>query len=132
MSAAFQLYRKAIAALIGGLIPLIVSLLPGAEALADPITVNVLSIILATAFAAVTADKIDGASVVALARVVIDALDGIGRDPAAPPGATPGVAGTIIGRKDGVAAVISATPVDPAEVAAGAPVVLPVTQGGVK
>lgn len=113
MTGAFQLYRKAIAALIGGLLPLLISFLPGASALADPLAVNVLSIVLATVFAAVTADKIDGASVVALARVVIDALDGIKDDPGAPAAATPGVSSTVIGRTDGPPALISATPVDP-------------------
>lgn len=116
MSAAFQLYRKAIAALIGGLLPLVASFIPGAEALADPMTVNVASIIGAAIFAAVTADKIDGASVVELARVVVDALDRMRGDPDKPEGALPGTADTVVMRTTGPAASITATPL-PAEVA---------------
>lgn len=116
MSAAFQLYRKAIAALIGGLLPLVASFIPGAEALADPMTVNVASIIGAAIFAAVTADKIDGASVVELARVVVDALDRMRGDPDKPEGAFPGTADTVVMRTTGPAASITATPL-PAKVA---------------
>lgn len=109
MSGIFQLYRKAIAALVGGLIPLIVSFIPGAEALADPVTVNVLSVVLAAGFAALTADKIDGASVVDLARVVIDALDRVGSDG----DPSPGTAATVVGRVDGTPVAIVATPIPP-------------------
>lgn len=116
MSGMFQLYRKAIAALIGGALPLIASFIPGAEALADPVAVNVVSILASAVFVVATADKIDGASVVDLARVVVDALDRMRGDPDKPEGAQPGTAETLVARSVGPFAAITATPL-PAEVA---------------
>lgn len=116
MFLAFQLYRKAIAAFIGGALPLVVYFLPGAEALADPVTINLASIFTAAIFAAVTADKIDGASVVELARVVVDALDRMRGDPDGPVAPLPGTAETVVMRSSGPAASITATPL-PADVA---------------
>lgn len=75
MDLTFSLYRKAIAALIAGFLPLLASHLPGAAAYLDPTAVNVLSVVLAALAVAATADKLDGARVVDLAKIVVAAFD---------------------------------------------------------
>lgn len=111
----FQLYRKAIAALIGGLLPLLASIAPGISDYLDPMTANVLSVVLATLAATATANKIDGANVIELARVVVDALDRIDDRPGGDANPAPGVAQSVLGRKDGLTALITATPLEAAK-----------------
>lgn len=123
--AKFQLYRKALAAFIVAALGLLATFIPGIESILTPTEIQVAAGVLAAIAVAVTADKLDGANVVELARLVVDALDRASPDPDHPAGGSPGVAGTAIMRAgDPVPLVISATPARDA-VWPETPVILP-------
>lgn len=110
--AKFHLYRKAFAALLVAAIGVAATFIPGIESVLSPTEIQIGAGVLAALAVAVTADKLDGASVVELARLVVDALDRAAPDPDDPNGGTAGVADKAVMRAgDPAPLLISATPI---------------------